>query len=849
MRAPGISEIKTAGYTALCSAAAAASKIGTPSDAVERFLRGLLDADLISGALVEIDSKPPLRIPVGIDVVASQEDLILKTLKTRSAPAACLYVAGPTRRNRTFLSAVAQQLAMVIDMAFLRDQARDLHKQAGRRIEEVSTIYEIGQAIDSVGIERLLEIITEKAALVMDAQACSLMRMNPQTNALTIAASYGLSEDVVVMSQRALGEGIAGRVAQTGEPMLIVDAEKDPRLSGVDLMPEIGSSMVVPMKDERGRVLGVLSIRRRRPTPDFDQDALRLFSVFASQAAMAITNVQLYEDLRSRLIELNTLSSLTQQVISTLDLTSLLGVVADNIVEVVKFDRCAIFLLDRHSGRFAPRIVRGYTPKVIGQEPVAVGEGVVGTVARTHVPIIENGTSRSFSNFARMLGTSSFVAIPILAKDQCIGVIVADNQTSGYEIQEDNITLLTTFAGQAGLAIENAQLYEDRDLRYHEMNRLATQTDNILRSIASGVFVVDASGTVTRWNKAAEEMWGISESDASGLPYATLLERFGLPTAETGRLQELMEAVSSTGRPAQLYNLGLHPRRKPEIVVSILMSPLIDRQGNRQGVVQTMEDVTREIRMEWEIGRIRRLADIGQLAAKMAHEVRNPLSSIKGAAQLMQTEYSDLTSLSEFLDIIVNEVNALNLITTDLLDFARPMKLDLEYVDLHNLVARTLQFLESELSDHGVTVEIEAEMPIPDIEVDQKQMGQVVRNIALNAMHAMDGGGCFRVSIRDGVERDTVEIVFADTGLGIPEEKLDEVFQPFFTTKTKGTGLGLSIVQKIVENHAGKIEVASRAGVGTSFTVTLPVRQSDPILTEDIRQLVQRPLSAALPDR
>src|SRR6185436_8505138 len=113
------------------------------------------------------------------------------------------------------------------------------------------------------------------------------------------------------------------------------------------------------------------------------------------------------------------------------------------------------------------------------------------------------------------------------------------------------------------------------------------------RSIASGVIVVDAAGTVTRWNKAAEEMWGINESDASGLPYAILLERFGLPLAETGRLQELMEAVSTTGRPAQLYNLSLHPRKKPEIVVSILMSPLIDRQGIRQGVVQTMEDVTR----------------------------------------------------------------------------------------------------------------------------------------------------------------------------------------------------------------------------------------------------------------
>src|ERR1700682_1301203 len=109
------SEIKTAGYTALCSASAAASKAASPSEAVERFLRGLLDAGLITGALVEIDCKPVIRISTGEDLAASDDDLILKTLKTRSAPAACLYVAGPTRRNRSFLNSVAQQLGLIID--------------------------------------------------------------------------------------------------------------------------------------------------------------------------------------------------------------------------------------------------------------------------------------------------------------------------------------------------------------------------------------------------------------------------------------------------------------------------------------------------------------------------------------------------------------------------------------------------------------------------------------------------------------------------------------------------------------------------------------------------------------
>src|SRR5207302_2815380 len=174
---------------ALFAASTAASRANSPADAIERFLRGLLEAGLITSALVEVDCKPILRVSAGADVAEAQEELVLKTLRPRSAPSACFYVAGVARKNRPFLSSMAQQLALVLDSAFLREQTKELQRQSQRRIEEVSTIYEIGQAVDSVGIERLLEIITEKAAHVMDAQACSLMRLSPQTKSLTIAAS------------------------------------------------------------------------------------------------------------------------------------------------------------------------------------------------------------------------------------------------------------------------------------------------------------------------------------------------------------------------------------------------------------------------------------------------------------------------------------------------------------------------------------------------------------------------------------------------------------------------------------------------------------------------------------
>jgi len=841
-----------------CALNRACAQAESPGAAAEEALAVLRDAGFIqAGAVVpeDLESGGAMGDPALLETLQGRASpaghLVRQRLPTRAAPAAVLCLAGPDPLPAGLAAAAADALALALDRLHLQNQARELHRQAERRIAEVSTIYEIGRAIDSVEIDRLLQIITEKAARVMQAQACSLMRLNPETNALTIAASFGLSEDVVFVTNRALGEGIAGRVAQTGEPMLIVDSHQDPRLQGVPLRPEIGSSMVVPMKDELGRVLGVLSIRRRRPAPDFDQDSLRLFSVFASQAALAISNFELYSSLKGRVTELSTLADLTQALITTLDLNSLLNKVADCIVNVVRFDRCCLFLRDRETRRYVARIVRGYRVDTVGRNPVKPGEGVVGIVARKKMPILETDARNALQpmrGFARALGTNAFVALPVMAKGQVIGVVVADNKLTGRRIHPESVELLTTFVNEAGLALENAQLYEDRELRYQEMNRLATQTDNILRSIASSVVVTDDSGRVTRWNKASEEMWGLPEEEALGLRYSEVIQRFGLPPDACADLLLRMEQVRQTGRPSHAYKLALHSASQPSRIVNALFSPLVDRQGERQGVIQIMEDVTREIRMEAEVVRMRRLADLGQLAATIAHEVRNPLSSIKGAAQLMRNEYEDLAPLQEFVGIIVDEVNTLSRITTDLLDFARPMQMDLQWTRINDVVERTLGFLAPYLEESRVAVHFEGNREVPQVLADPQQIEQVLRNLLINAAQAMPQGGTALLETGWNPEDGSVWLRITDHGAGIPEHKLETIFQPFVTSKTKGTGLGLPIVQKIVENHGGTICVSSRLGQGTTFTVTLPRRPAVSDFPEEIRLESSPAPQAPLPD-
>ena len=229
-----------------------------------------------------------------------------------------------------------------------------------------------------------------------------------------------------------------------------------------------------------------------------------------------------------------------------------------------------------------------------------------------------------------------------------------------------------------------------------------------------------------------------------------------------------------------------------------------------------------------------RLAALGQMAAGLAHEIRNPLGAIKGAAQFLQPSASgtakvDPNGTAEFLNIIVEEVNRLNKIVSQFLDYARPYRGEQEPLEVNDVVRKTLQLLAKEGAMRGVEVIPSLVDGLPPVRADAEQLLQVFLNLALNAVQAMtDGGRLFvstsiRRATRRGAAAAFLEVRFRDTGVGIPPGDLRNLFIPFFTTKEKGTGLGLPISQRIIENHGGTIEVRSQLGTGATFTVLLPV--------------------------
>jgi signal transduction histidine kinase len=242
-----------------------------------------------------------------------------------------------------------------------------------------------------------------------------------------------------------------------------------------------------------------------------------------------------------------------------------------------------------------------------------------------------------------------------------------------------------------------------------------------------------------------------------------------------------------------------------------------------------------------------RLAALGSMAAGLAHEVKNPLGAIKGAAQLLE---EDPTS-AEFIGIILEEVNRLDRVVGSFLDYARPHAGNPIPLDVNAAVRRTVQILSSQLTDGNVDVQLDLGEPLPRAKIDPEKLRQVLMNLMQNAIQAMDGRGRITVSTgarrgsrwaaappaserngspRSDVEAEFVEVSVRDTGPGINQKVLKNLFVPFFTTKTQGTGLGLAISQSIVQNAGGTIDVISQPGAGTTFTVILPAAV-DAILT------------------
>ncbi len=343
-------------------------------------------------------------------------------------------------------------------------------------------------------------------------------------------------------------------------------------------------------------------------------------------------------------------------------------------------------------------------------------------------------------------------------------------------------------------------------------------TGLLIARLPVGIIATDRKGRVTTWNRAATRMLGVEADGAIGRePDEVLpgeLKTFFSPAAEEHPQGE------EQGREAEVRICV----NGSEVVLICYLIAIRDKKNNYMGQVLLLSDVTELKAMEKEMRQNERLAAVGRMAAGVAHEVRNPLSSVKGLALLLKEKFASSSRESEMATLLVREVERMNRTISELLSFARPATLDLAPVALEDLLHQSVRLIGADAASDAIVTIVDIEEDLPPVMADRDRLNQVFINIMLNAVQSMEKGGELRVSARTLTREAGVEVTIADTGCGMDRETLEQVFYPYFTTRQGGTGIGLAISQKIISDHGGTIRMESEPGRGTVVTIELPLR-------------------------
>ena len=339
---------------------------------------------------------------------------------------------------------------------------------------------------------------------------------------------------------------------------------------------------------------------------------------------------------------------------------------------------------------------------------------------------------------------------------------------------------------------------EEKDI---DLRDLEFFNREVVESMPSGLFTTDMSGKVLLFNPAAEKIFAVKRGGIIGQRIDSVLPCFPFPFAE-GRKEETMTIEGAQKK------------------IGLTISPMKGATEAAKGFIVVFQDLTQIKRLETEIKQKEKWAAIGELSSNIAHEIRNPLASLKGSIEMLKEDSVPRNYKERLMEIALSEMNRLNRIITEFLTYSRPSPPEYKKFDLSRVLEETSELL-SNVEQNKKHVLIKKNFPDAlEIEADPHKMRQVFWNLGINAIEAMPDGGELIISAGNG--DGFAEIAFQDFGMGIDERNIEKIFYPFFTTKEQGTGLGLAIAYRIIEEHNGRMNVKSSPGIGTTFEIILP---------------------------
>jgi PAS domain S-box-containing protein len=681
------------------------------------------------------------------------------------------------------------------------------------------SIHKIGSLLTRpISLDKILTTIVKETSQAFGFTRVAIFLADKERKLLECKYLIGFSAEA---SERALHlpyhlekhDCIETKVAGHGKTIYVKDYRTDPRVTDVDLkvsriMNRV-STLAVPLKTKKD-IIGLIEADKNDVKLKLTRKDIDAFTTFANQAGIVIENARLQEQNQKKIRQLLTLQEISGKMSSIFNLGELLRTISASALKIAGGSSSLLFLVEDNGERLNLASRNGVENLSTGEPGLMRGEGIAGWVAKHSAPLLASNARQDPRYRKIVKGMESELAVPLISEKRVLGVLSVGS-THQAAFSEDDSKLLMIFAGHAASLIRNARLYgqviTERNLR-----------ENILESSPSGVIAVNLKKEVTSINRVTEKIFNLKRADVLGRQASQVFDE---------DILNIMDLALEGNNVIDSREIRKAGKDGASLILGVSSSLLESHQGDLIGVLLNLRDLTEAKRTEELIARMDKLSSLGQLSAGIAHEIRNPLSSINFNVQLLAKRLP----LDDAARAIVNDtlegIDRIKNLVKGMIDFSRPSTPDLKTGSVARVFENSMALVDSQLRKSKVVIRLELDEDLPRIVFDEHQIQQVFVNLAMNGVEAMPGGGSIKISgtvEKDGhTGTDRLEIRFADTGPGIGPENLPRVFDPFFTTKPEGTGLGLSIVHKILEQHRASIQVFSEKGEGTTFVLSFPI--------------------------
>ncbi len=771
-----------------------------------------------------------------------------------------------------FVESLAQRSALAVERARV---IADLEK----RVRELNVLSQVSQAVNfTIEFDDLLELIYAQTTKVLTATHFFIVLYDEEADELEYA--FYLENDDRIAEREGerwpMGHGLIGEVVRTGRPIRTDDYMKECAYRDVPPLEKgLRAWMGVPLNAGSG-TLGALAVATTRPGHTYTDDQLKVFWAIADQAAAAIDKARLFMETEKRARQLAALNEISNRLSSTLNVDELLNLIMESAVDILQAEAGSLILTDEETGELVFRVVTGPVGHELVGSRLPAGTGVVGKVAESGEPIIVNDARRDprwFSGVDKSTAfvTESLLAVPLIAHSRVIGVLEVINKKDGTGFRQEDSELLTTFAGQAAIAIENARLFTRTDealaRRVEELDML----QRIDRELNAGLDVDRIIGLTLDW---AMKVTGASAGAvvlASDDPEKLVVvadRGYGDKMNEySGKLwptdRGIVGRVVRTGEPELVEDVRSDPdyyEMCPD-TISQLTVPL--RSGGKVMGVIALESDEPGVLDEEDLSFVIRLAEHAspalvnarlfrdlqeaneaksEFVGLVSHELKTPMTSISGYTDLLiKGAVGPVNDMQrQFLETIRTNVERMKTLVSDLADVTRietgRLRLEKSPISVRSALEESLRSVQAQIEAKGQTLIVEVPDDLPLVMADQTRLIQIFTNLLSNAYKYTPEGGTITVSAEsvdnqwddDGPDK-VVHCWVSDTGIGMSEEDLQNLFQKFFRSENPlvrqapGTGLGLNITKNLVELHGGRIWVESELGKGSTFHFTMPV--------------------------